>query len=80
MFRVNQGFFGVISQSAKTSRGSRLGDKWILVPSGKTASSGGLMIGGAGGAGGAAPGFGLAALLLGGSLVLSSLLAAVSAD
>ncbi len=35
MLRVNQGFFGVISQSAKTSRGSRSGGNWILVPSGK---------------------------------------------
>ena len=35
MLRVNQGFFGVISQSAKTSRGSRSGDNCDLGPVGK---------------------------------------------
>ena len=32
MLRVNQGFFGVISQSAKTSRGSRFDGSVIRVP------------------------------------------------
>src|SRR5215472_8951328 len=39
--RVNQGFLGVISQSAKTSRGSRLGENLTFLPSGKTPSVGG---------------------------------------
>ena len=45
MLRVNQGFFGVISQSAKTSRGSRSGDNWILVPSGNIAANGAVATG-----------------------------------
>ncbi len=40
MALANQGFSGRISQSANTSRGSRLGGIVVLVPSGKTASSG----------------------------------------
>ena len=40
MLRANHGFSGVISQSAKTSRGSRFAGNSILVPSGKTAAGG----------------------------------------
>ncbi len=40
MFLANQGFSGRISQSANTSRGSRLGGIVVFVPSGKTAASG----------------------------------------
>src|ERR1039457_3966014 len=39
MLRVNQGFFGSISQSAKTSRGSRSRDSPAAVPSGNTAAA-----------------------------------------
>ncbi len=46
MLRVNQGFSGVISQSAKTSRGSRSGGNSILVPSGKTAVGRLVLVGG----------------------------------
>jgi hypothetical protein len=38
MFRENHGFAGEISQSAKTSRGSRCGESAARVPSGKMAS------------------------------------------
>ena len=48
MLRVNHGFFDVMSQSAKTSRGSRFGGSLTLVPSGKNATAGGVLVGGAG--------------------------------
>jgi hypothetical protein len=38
MFFANHAFLGVISQSAKTARGSRPGEIWAGVPSGKTAA------------------------------------------
>ena len=50
MLRVNQGFFGVISQSAKTSRGSRSGGSLTGFPSGKTAACGAVLVGGTAGA------------------------------
>src|SRR5208282_2522316 len=37
MLRANQGFFVSISQSANTSRGSRLGESLTVVPSGNVA-------------------------------------------
>ena len=50
MLRVNQGFFGVINQSAKTSRGSRSGESLASFPPGKTAVCGGVLVGGGAGA------------------------------
>src|ERR1039457_4041944 len=50
--RGNQGFLGVISQSAKTSRGSRSGGSLTFLPLGKTGSCGALTTGGGGGGGG----------------------------
>src|ERR1039457_1710041 len=44
MLRVNQGFFGVISQSAKTSRGSRSGDSLTCFPPGKAAVCGAILV------------------------------------
>ncbi len=49
--RVNYGFLGVISQSAKTSRGSWFGASVIVVPSGKTAICGSMQAGGTASAG-----------------------------
>ena len=40
MAAVNQGFLGEISQSAKSSRGSRSGGSFTLVLSGSTAEAG----------------------------------------
>src|SRR5450631_3419316 len=52
--RVNQGFLGVINQSAKTSRGSRSGDNLTFLPSGNAGwGAGTLTAGGGGGAAGA---------------------------
>src|SRR5271169_3007898 len=52
MARVNQGFLGVMSQSAKISLGSRSGGNLTFLPSGNTGSCGTLTAGG-GGCGGA---------------------------